>query len=145
MASHQPKELKVLTKHYSKLCHTLSDIDNLLPYFVEENIIFINEVEEINATTPSTKYHKVQKLMIHIYGPLKAGNIEVFHIMLRIMEEHGHWATQQLADEMKRPFSVIVNDRRLDHYSKYYANSYMDIKSLVVTRVSLEYPSKLAS
>ena len=113
MAGFQPKELTVLTKHYSKLCKTLSDIDNLLPHFVEDNIISINEVEEINAIIQSTK--KVQKLMKHISGPLEAGNTKVFRIMLRIMEEHGHLATQQLADQMRRSLSTDVDDNR---YSK---------------------------
>ena len=118
MASDQLKELKTLTNHYSKLCNTLSDIENLLPYFVEENIIGINDVEEINAAVPSTKYQKVQKLMIHISGPLKAGNTEVFYIMLKIMEECGHRATHQLAVQIRRSLSVAVNDARPDHHSK---------------------------
>ena len=79
-------------------------------------------MEEFIAASPSTKYHKVQKLMIHISGPLKAGNTEVFHIMLRIMEEHGHRAMQELAGKMKRSLSVTDYDRRPDHYSKYYAS-----------------------
>ena len=94
--------LYVFTNHYAKLCNTLTDIDNLLPYFVEENIISINDVDEINAIVPSTKKLKVQKLMTHISGPLTAGNTEVFYTMLRIMEDYGHQATQQLADQINR-------------------------------------------
>ena len=95
-------ELKVFTNHYAKLCDTLTDIDNLLPHFVEKEVITTNDLEEINTTIPSTKKHKVQKLMTHISGPLTAGNTEVFYTMLRIMEDYGHQATQQLADQIRR-------------------------------------------
>ena len=92
----------LLTNHYAKLCDTLTDIDNLLPHFVEKKVITINDLDEINAIVPSTKKLKVQKLMTHISGPLTAGNTEVFYTMLRIMEDYGHQATQQLADQIRR-------------------------------------------
>ena len=116
MVSHQPREFMVLTKHYSKLCCTLSDIHNLLPHFVQENVISINEVEVINATIPSTM--KVQKLIAHISGPLEAGNTKVFYIMLRIMEERGHQATRELANQIKRSLPIAVDDKRSDYHSK---------------------------
>ena len=43
---------------------------------------------------------------MHISGPLKAGNTEVFNIMLGIMEEYGHHATQQLAAQIRRSLPV---------------------------------------
>ena len=92
-------ELDVFTKHYSKLCDTLTDIDRLLPYFIEKNVIKHEDLDEINATVILAK--KVQKLMTHISGPLRAGNTEGFYIMLRIMKKYGHQATQQLADNMR--------------------------------------------
>ena len=102
-------ELNVLTEHYSKLCDTLTDIENLLPHFVEENVIKFEDLEEINTIATSTKKLKVQRLMVHISGPLRAGNTEVFYIMLRIMEEHGHYATKQLANQIR-----IAISRRKD-------------------------------
>ena len=101
-------ELNVFQNNYSKLCDTLTDIENLLPHFVEKDVIKFQEQDEINAIVPSTK--KVQRLMGHISGPLEAGNTEVFYIMLRIMEEHGHLATKQLAKEMKRSIPVSTNN-----------------------------------
>ena len=97
-------EEQVLTKYYPRLCSTLTDIENLLPYFVEEDVIKFGDLEEINAIVPSTK--KVQKLMVHISGPLRAGNTEVLNIMLRILEQHGHHATQQLAYQIRTSLSV---------------------------------------
>ena len=99
-------ELKVFTEHYSKLCDTLTDVDNLLPQFVQIKIITTNDLEEINVMDPPTKKHKVQKLMTHISGPLTAGNTEVFYTMLRIMEKHGHQATKQLADQIRKSSSA---------------------------------------
>ena len=59
-------ELKVFTEHYSKLCDTLTDVDNLLPQFVQIKIITTNDLEEINVMDPPTKKRKVQKFMTHI-------------------------------------------------------------------------------
>ena len=101
---HPLLEEKMFNQHYPQLCDTLTDVDNLLPYFVRESVITTNDVEEINAK--ETKKLKVQKLMTHISGPLRAGNTEVFYIMLKIMEENGHLSTKQLADQIRKSISV---------------------------------------
>ena len=100
---HSLLEKETFTKHYSQLCDTLTDVDNLLPHFVQEKVINFNDLDEIN--TQEIKRPKVQKLMTHISGPLRAGNTEVFYTMLRIMEEYGHRATQQLADQIRKSLS----------------------------------------
>ena len=111
MASHQLEE--VLTNYYPKLCSTLTDVGNLLPHFVKEKVITKkDDLEKINAIVTSTE--KVQKLMVHISGPLEAGNTKVFYIMLRIMEKYGHLATQQLAHQIRRSLPVIV-DKESQH------------------------------
>ena len=114
MTSQQLEE--ILTTHYSKLCSTLSDIDNLLPHFVTKKIININDLEEIKANAPSIR--KVEKLMRHISGPLEAGNTEVFYIMLRIMKKYGHQATQKLADQIRKSLPTTDDDTESDDYSK---------------------------
>jgi len=115
MTSDQQKEVKVFTNHYSKLCDTLTDIDKLLPHFVVENIISMGDLQEINATVRSTS--KVQKLLAHISGPLRAGNTDVFYTMLRIMEEYGHHATQQLADQIRNSLLVTSDNKNQSNYS----------------------------
>ena len=110
--------LNVFTNHYARLCDTLTDIDSLLPHFVVEKVITINDVDEINTIVPSTKKLKVQKLMTHISGPLTAGNTEVFYTMLRIMEDYGHQATQQLADQIKRSFPITSGHNENTSYCK---------------------------
>ena len=104
------KLMNVLQINYFKLSNTLTDIEDLLPRFVEKDVINFRDLEEINAIVLSTK--KVQKLMAHISGPLEAGNTKVFYIMLGIMEEYGHLATKQLAKEMRR--SIPVSPRKPD-------------------------------
>ena len=89
--------------HYSKLCDTLTDVNNLLPYFVQEKIISVSDHQEIIAIVPLKG--KVQKLMEYIAGPLQHGDVEGFLIMLDIMENHGNKATQQLAEQIKREIS----------------------------------------
>ena len=83
------------TRHYASLCNTLTDVNNLLPYFVQKDIINISDVEEINAIITTTK--KVEKLLSHISGPLTAGDPKEFHMMLTIMKEHGNQTTKDLA------------------------------------------------
>ena len=100
--------INVLQINCSKLSNTLTDIQNLLPHFVEKDVIKFPDLEKINAIVSSAE--KVQKLMAHISGPLEAGNTKMFYIMLRIMEEYGHLATKQLAKEMKRSIPVSTSN-----------------------------------
>ena len=53
MTSHLLKEKEVFIKHYPTLCDTIIDIDRLLPYFVQENIIGTDDLAVINAATPN--------------------------------------------------------------------------------------------
>ena len=77
------------------LCNTITDIDDLLKYFVAEKIITLNEEEKIKSS--ATKSDKVRKLLLNISGPLKAGNTNGFYTMLKIMKDRGTKATQNLA------------------------------------------------
>lgn len=98
MAHIQPKEKEVFRDHYSKLCNTVVDIDNLLPHFVQENIIQADDLEEIKAKSRTT--YKVEKLLQFISGPLQAGNVNTFYTMLNIMGKYGTQATRELANDM---------------------------------------------
>ena len=89
---------EIFTRHYASLCSTLTDVDHLLPYFVQDSIISTNDVQEINAIV--TTRHKVQKLLSHISGPLTAGDTKGFYVMLTIMKEHGSQSTYDLAIKM---------------------------------------------
>ena len=93
------KERNVFTEHYSIFCNTLTDIDNLLKYFVQEKVIKSDDQDEINSLVK--KSEKVQKLLKHIVGPLEAGDSKGFYTMLDIMENHGVQATKDLADSLK--------------------------------------------
>lgn len=102
------KEEKIFKNHYSKLCSTMVDVVNLLPYFIQEEIIPLDDQEEIKAK-PRTK-DKVEKLLQYISGPLQAGDVHSFHIMLSIMEEHGTQATRKLASTMKSLVNADVKE-----------------------------------
>ena len=115
MASH---ELDVFRVHYAMLCNTLTDINNLLPHFVVENVIDVDTLEEINAAIPATAKFKVQKLMTHISGPLTAGYTEIFYTMLRIMEQYGHLATQQLANQIRKSLLATSDQERNTKHCK---------------------------
>jgi len=83
------------------------DIDNLLPHFVQENIIKVDDLEEIQSK-PKTAV-KVEKLLQYISGPLQAGSVKSFYTMLSIMEEHGTQATRELAGIIQSLVSGIKN------------------------------------
>ena len=91
-------EKDVFIRHFPSLCNTLTDISNLLPFFVQEKIISTNDLEEVNSAVTTTK--KVEKLLSHISGPLTAGDTKGFHKMLAIMKEHGNRSTKDLAVKM---------------------------------------------
>ena len=89
-------ELVVFKENYASLCKTITDINELLKYFVAEKIININQEEDIKAC--SVKSERVSKLLLIVAGPLEAGDIKGFYKMLKIMKTYGVDATQRLAD-----------------------------------------------
>ena len=118
MARMAANEKDIFTRHYASLCNTLTDVDNLLPYFVQENIICNSDVESIDATT--TTSHKVRKLLSHISGPLTAGDTKGFHTMLTIMKEHGNQSTKDLAVKMSSEVTSSSSSREPKGYLLHY-------------------------
>ena len=100
------KEYEALTDNYAKLCNTLTDIKNLLHYFVQEKIIKPEDEDGINIL-PTTQ-EKVKKLLKHVAGPLKAGDSKGFYTMLKIMENRGVQATKDLAESLKAELSAGI-------------------------------------
>ena len=90
---------KVLKEHYAMLCNTMTDIDDLLKYFVAEKIITLNEEDKIKRC--ATKSDKVQMLLSNISGPLTAGDTTGLLFMLKTMNDHGTVATQNLAKQIE--------------------------------------------
>ena len=97
----------IFKKCYASLCDTLTDVDHLLRYFVQNDIINTNDIEEIKRVT--TKPERVEKLLSHISGPLTAGDAKGFHIMLTIMKEHGNQSTRDLAVRMSHEMTLAIN------------------------------------
>jgi len=77
----------------------MTDIDDLLRYFVDKEIISIEQYQGILECSKTAD--KVHRVLIHISSPLQSGNVTNFYSMLEIMEEHGRKATQQLAEEFR--------------------------------------------
>ena len=98
------EEHKIFTKNYANLCCTLTDIDNLLPYFVQEKIIKPEDQDDINKLAKTQE--KVKKLMKNISGPLQAGDSKGFYIMLDIMRNHGVQATIDLSETLRTTLST---------------------------------------
>ena len=94
------RELDVLKKNYPKLTSTLTDIDNLLAYCVQEKIIGFPEEDQIRYTKGQPD--KVKSSLKHIYGPLEGGNDNGFYKFLDIMKSEGKQATKDLAHSMER-------------------------------------------
>ena len=89
------EEYKIFLKHYPKLHDTLTDINTLLPHFVAENIISLDDIDG-NAVTSK----KTRNLLLQLSGPLRAGHTQGFYTLLRIMGQYGTQATQELATKM---------------------------------------------
>ena len=97
------RELDVLKKNYPKLISTLTDVDNLLAYCVQEKIIAFPEVDQIRYTKGQPD--KVKSLLKHIYDPLEGGNGYGFYKFLDVMKSEGKQATKDLAHSMERSLS----------------------------------------
>jgi len=78
----------------------MTDIENLLKYFITANIINTDDQSEILAPPKLTS--KVTLLLKHISGPLEFGDTKPFRMMLDIMEKHGNLATKSLAISVKK-------------------------------------------
>jgi len=113
MAGEQSKEKGIFTKHYASLCNTITDINILLPFFVQEEIITTSGLAEIDAGV--TTCEKVKKLLLHISGPLEGGNGNTtgFYKMLTIMAEHGNHGTKDLAKKMSSEVTASVQNKGL--------------------------------
>ena len=94
-------------EHESNLCNTLIDVQDLLPYFVAEDMI--TEDEACNVKSPGTLSEKVQALLVHITGPLKVGDTKPFYAMLKIMEQHGSPTTQQFGNRLRGLFPAFYD------------------------------------
>ena len=82
----------------------MQDIDNLLKYFVENEIINIEDSEKIRNISVTS--NKVEIILLKIQGPLESGDPQEFYKMLRIMEEHGVQATKDLAVDLKKSLGI---------------------------------------
>ena len=123
MAGKQLKEKEIFTKHYASLCNTLTDINHLLPYFVQESVISVSDEEEIDAC--KTIRAKVKKLLSHISGPLKAENENTtgFYKMLTIMADHGNHGTKDLAEKMSS--KLTSSSSKVQHEGKFLCYSFV--------------------
>ena len=90
----------MFVNQYGKFCDTIKDINSLLKYFVEKNIINSEDAEEIDDISVTSD--KVRKILQKVEGPLKSDDPEGFCTMLNIMEEHGVQATKKLAIDLKK-------------------------------------------
>ena len=109
MTGVQLNEKEIFTRHYASLCNTLTDINSLLPHFVQKDIISTSDEDEINAIVTTAK--KIKKLLSHISSPLTAGDPKGFHMMLTIMKEHGNQSTKDLAVKIM----TSSNNSKMEH------------------------------
>ena len=91
---------EVFKSNYDKFCSAMTDIENLLKYFITVNIINTDDQSEIFAIPRPSQ--KVEMLLKHISGSLEAGNTKPFRMMLDIMEKHGNLTTNQLAISVRK-------------------------------------------
>ena len=81
----------MFTRYYSVFCDIIKHED-LLPKFVEQNIITADQLKEICAASSSDKG---PNFLVHISKALDGDNTEGFITMLKVMKEHGTPDTQK--------------------------------------------------
>ena len=113
MADFDAKEKEVFGGHFLTLCDTVTDIESLLPHFVQTNVITVGDLEEINSISRVEK--KVEKLLLHVNGPLSAGNTKNFYAILNVMMTHGAQATRELAVKMQDAVSTKQVANEMNH------------------------------
>jgi len=91
-------EYKVFKETYPQLMKTLTDIDDLLTYFVARNIITMRQEDDIKQL--SVPQERVRRLLLIISGPLESGDKNGFYVLLDIMKNHGTQSTQDLAENI---------------------------------------------
>lgn len=122
-------EMTAFRCNYATLCNTMTDVDDLLKYFVTEKIITTNEEEKIKSR--ATKSDRVKALLLNISGPLQAGDKNGFCVMLRIMKKYGTKATQDLAISTASSAALDLNSisaedelpKSMFYYDKSLSNS----------------------
>ena len=127
MADLQSNEREIFTRHYASLCNTLTDVDHLLPYFVQENIINTSDVKSTDATTTA---NKIENLLSYISGPMVAGHTEGFLVMLTIMKEHGNQSTKDLAAKMSHELTSTISKIEDDGMASYIHHSHMHVHTI---------------
>ena len=91
-------KFEIFRENFDTLCHTMTDIDDLIPFFVAKNIITFGDQEVMTHITKT--FEKVSKLLSIIEGPLRVGDNNGFYVMLDIMKTHGTASTQRLAEKI---------------------------------------------
>ena len=78
---------------------------------MQEEVIGLEEEEEIKHTV--TKVEKVQKLLAHISGPLRADNADGFYIMLKVMNKYGVKSTRELAGSLLAKLESVDSSKAI--------------------------------
>ena len=110
----QSREESAFESHYSEL-YRLTDVDDLLPHFVEENIVSDSNLDE---TKSLTSFVKMNRLLSQISGRLKTGNTKGFYAMLSIMKKHGSETTRNLSIAIMNTLKTEYSDDKDDKDDK---------------------------
>ena len=94
----ESKELFVFRHFYPKLC-AIPDIDNLLKYLFQEQIISFEQHEELCC---SIRKEKISKLLAIVSEFLQNGDNKKFKDVLRIMKTFGLDYTKYLANLIEK-------------------------------------------
>ena len=104
------KENEVFKKFYAKLVSILP-IDKISPKLISAEIITIDDLDEIDGKTTSSK--KASYILKNIGKSLKAGITSSFYGLLEVMEEYGG-DVAILAKDIKRAVNKSSGDISLN-------------------------------
>ena len=100
-------ENHIFKKNYAILVDALKYTD-LYRYFVSEDIITLNDLEDISCEGNSIK--RVETFLRKISSSLETGFTESLYRMLDVMMTHGNLATKELARNIKKSVEDLKSD-----------------------------------
>ena len=92
------KENEVLMANYSIFCDILKGELNLLPKFVQVNILTADQSQDIPSIPITQRGEAILKCIV---GPVQGGQTGGFYAMLRIMKEHDKTDTQMFTSKIE--------------------------------------------
>jgi len=97
------KEHKVLRANYAEFCSILKTELELLPKFVQENIISADQSQDI-PLLPTAQ--RGQAILANIVGPVESSLTKGYYTTIKILKQYGKKDSQAFARKMEKELGI---------------------------------------